>query len=315
MSHKTINVNNITRDSLLRCPECNSTKLNYDAQRGELICSNCGLVVEESHIDSSQEWRAYNQEQFNKRARTGSPKSLLTYDNYGSVISYSNRDIFGNKISPKKASQMFRLRTLQRRAVFQYGTERNLLFALSEIRRIGSQINLPQKVLETASLIYRKILKSGLIRGRSTEALVAASIYLACRLQNQPETLEDVCKETRLSKKKLAKNYRLLLNNLNMKMPLTNIETKLEKYGNSMQFPTKVINEAKEILQKAKATKITVGKNPNSLVAAALYISAIKNNIHCAQKDISSKCQITEVTLRNRYKEFVKALGIRIIIK
>ncbi|MHA1302661.1 MAG: transcription initiation factor IIB [Candidatus Heimdallarchaeaceae archaeon] len=315
MPPRSINLSNTIESSLPRCPDCNSTKLNFDSQRGETSCSNCGLVIEEAHIDSTHEWRAYNQEQYKRRARTGSPKNLLSYDNYGSVISYSNKDIYGNKISPKKASQMFRLRTLQRRAVFQYGTERNLLFALSEIKRIGSQLNLPQKIQETGSIVYRKILKTGLIRGRSTEALVSASVYLACRLHHQPETLEDVAKKTRLSRKKLARNFRLLLKNLDIKTPLANPEIKLEKYGNMMKFPPKVINEAKEILIKAKEAKITVGKNPNSLVAAALYISAIKNGIHCAQKDISRACQITEVTLRNRYKEFLKALGIRITIK
>ena len=315
MPYDTINISGENKKALRRCPDCNSTKLNFDSQRGETSCAMCGLVIEEGFIDTSQEWRAYNHDQFEKRARTGSPKNLLTYDNYGTVISYSNKDIFGNKISVKKASQMFRLRTLQRRAVFQYGTERNLLFALSEIKRIGSQLNLPQKIQETGSIIYRKILKTGLIRGRSTESLVAASVYLACRLNKQPETLDDVAKKTRLSRKKLAKNYRLLLKNLDIKIPLATPDTKLEKYASILNFPPEVVNEAKDILIKAKEKKITVGKNPNSLVAAALYISAIKNGHTCAQKTISEVCQITEVTLRNRYKQFLKTLKIKIILK
>ena len=73
--------------------------------------------------------------------------------------------------------------------------------------------------------------------------------------------------------------------------------------------------EAKDILRRAREEKITTGKNPNSLAAAALYIAALKNNIKCAQNDISKTCQITEVTLRNRYKEFLRVLGIKISIK
>ncbi|MHA1828396.1 MAG: transcription initiation factor IIB, partial [Candidatus Heimdallarchaeaceae archaeon] len=211
-----------------------------------------------------------------------------------------------------KASQMFRLRTLQRRAVLQYGTERNLLRALNEIKRISSQLNLSQKVRETAAMIYRKILKTGLVRGRSTEALVSAALYLSCRLHKQPATLEDVADKIRLDKKKLAKNFRLLLKHLDLKMPLASPESSIAKFASLLNFSPKVLNDAKEILTLARTSKITVGKNPNSLAAAALYIAALKNKIKCPQNEIAKTCQITEVTLRNRYKEFVRTLKIKI---
>ncbi len=299
-------------NSLPRCPDCNSRHLSFDSKRGEICCGHCGLVVEESVIDESAEWRAYNKDQEESKSRSGAPKSLLQYDHYGTVIDYTNRDIFGNSLSPQKASQMFRLRTLQRRAVFQYGTERNLVFALNEIKRISSQANLPKTVKETAAILYRKILKQGLIRGRSTEALVAASLYLSCRLNEHPSSLEDIAAETRLTKKKLAKNFRLLLKNLTIKTPLTNPEGSVRKFASMLEFPNIVVTEAQNILMKAKDARIAVGKNPNSLAAAALYIAALRNSIKCSQKELSKVCQITEVTLRNRYKEFLKVLDIKV---
>ncbi len=303
---------NKARARIRHCPDCNSNKLTFDSQRGEIVCGNCGLVVEDSWIDRGPEWRAYNKEQHDNRVRTGSPKNLLQYDPYGTVIDYNNRDIFGRNISPKKASQMFRLRTLQRRAVFQFGTERNLRIALNEIKRISSQLNIAQKIRETAAIVYRKILKTGLIRGRSTEALVAASVYLSCRLNKNPATLKDIAEKTRLSKKKVARNYRLLLKNLDFKIPLANPEGKIVKFGSMLNLPQIVINEAKEIFRKAKAAKITAGKNPNSLAASTLYIAALNNGIKCSQKEMAKVCQITEVTLRNRYKEQVEVLDIKL---
>ncbi|OLS33186.1 MAG: Transcription initiation factor IIB [Candidatus Heimdallarchaeota archaeon AB_125] len=312
MAPKPINITTSSETSLPRCPDCNSLKLTFDSTRGEISCGSCGLVVEDSYIDQSAEWRAYSKEQHTKRARTGTPKNLLTYDHYGTLIDYSNKDIFGNSISPEKASQMFRLRTLQRRAVLQYGTERNLLRALNEIKRISSQLNLTNKVRETAAMIYRKILRTGLVRGRSTEALVSASLYLSCRLHKQPETLEDVADKTRLSKKKLAKNFRLLLKHLDLKMPLASPESSIAKFASILNFSTKILNDAQIILTKAKAAKITVGKNPNSLAAAALYIAALQNKTKCPQNEIAKTCQITEVTLRNRYKEFIRVLDLKV---
>jgi transcription initiation factor TFIIB len=312
MPSQPINIVTSSEPSLPRCPDCNSNRLAFDSTRGEVSCGNCGLVVEDSYIDQTAEWRAYTKEQHVNRARTGTPKNLLSYDHYGTLIDYSNRDIFGNSLSPEKASQMFRLRTLQRRAVLQYGTERNLLRALNEIKRISSQLNLTLKVRETAAMIYRKILKTGLVRGRSTEALVSAALYLACRLHKHPASLEDVSDKTRLSKKKLAKNFRLLLKHLDLKMPLASPDSSIAKFASILEFSPKVLTEAQEILARAKEAKITVGKNPNSLAAAALYIAAIQNKTKCPQNEIAKTCQITEVTLRNRYKEFIRVLGIKI---
>lgn len=307
---KTSNTYSTSEQKITHCPDCNSTKLTFDSMRGEMSCVCCGLVVEDSYIDRTPEWRSYNKEQHNKRSRTGSPKNLLSYDHYGTIIDYTNKDIFGNSISPEKASQMFRLRNLQRRMVLQNGIERNLLRALNEIKRIGSQLNLTQKVRETAAMIYRKILKIGIVRGRSTEALVAASIYIACRLHQQPASLEDVANNTRLNRKKLAKNFRLLIKHLDIKMPLANPESSMAKFASILNFPPKVLTDAQKILVRAKEAKITVGKNPNSLAAAVLYIAALQNNVKCPQNDIAKCCQITEVTLRNRYKEFVKVLNL-----
>ncbi len=314
MTPEPINVTSSLEPSLPRCPDCNSTKLTFDSSRGEISCGNCGLVVEDSYIDQTAEWRAYSKDQHVKRARTGTPKNLLSYDHYGTLIDYSNKDIYGNSLSPEKASQMFRLRTLQRRAVLQYGTERNLLRALNEIKRISSQLNLTVKVRETAAMIYRKILKTGLVRGRSTEALVSAALYLSCRLHKHPASLDDVADKTRLTKKKLAKNFRLLLKHLDLKMPLASPESSIAKFASILNFSPKVLSDAQNILALAKAAKITVGKNPNSLAAAALYISALQNKIKCPQNEIAKTCQITEVTLRNRYKEFIRVLKLRVNI-
>ncbi|MEE9410099.1 MAG: TFIIB-type zinc ribbon-containing protein [Candidatus Heimdallarchaeota archaeon] len=312
MAPRPINLSTSSEPSLPRCPDCNSVKLTFDSTRGEVSCGHCGVVVEDSYIDQSAEWRAYSKEQHVKRARTGTPKNLLTYDQYGTLIDYSNKDIFGNSLSPEKASQMFRLRTLQRRAVLQYGTERNLLRALNEIKRISSQLNLTLKVRETAAMIYRKILKTGLVRGRSTEALVSAALYLSCRLHRQPASLQDIADKTRLDKKKLAKNFRLLLKHLDLKMPLASPESSIAKFASILNFSPKVLNDAQSILTRAKSAKITVGKNPNSLAAAALYIAALQNKTKCPQNEIAKTCQITEVTLRNRYKEFIRVLKLKV---
>ena len=297
---------------LIRCPDCNSERVVFDSTRGEVCCLNCGLVIEDNYIETTQDWRAYTKEQIAKRARTGAPKNLLQYDPYGTVIDSSNRDIFGNNLSPEQISQMIRLRNLQKRVGNQFGSEKNLLRALNELKRISSQLSVTQKISETAAIIYKKILKNGLVRGRATEALVSAALYMSCRLDKHPITLDEIADKTNLTKKKLAKNFRFLLKHLEIKTPISSPDDKLAKYASLLGFSQQVVNDAQMILIQAKKSKITIGKNPNSLAAAALYIAALRNGKTTSQKEIASVCQVTEVTLRNRYKQFIKELKLNL---
>jgi transcription initiation factor TFIIB len=43
-----------------RCPECGDSTFVTDAVTGEIMCSNCGLVLVEDMLDRAPEWRAFS---------------------------------------------------------------------------------------------------------------------------------------------------------------------------------------------------------------------------------------------------------------
>ena len=55
------------------CPECHGFNLVTDYKHGELVCKDCGLVINDELLDTGPEWRAFDEEQKSKRSRTGSP--------------------------------------------------------------------------------------------------------------------------------------------------------------------------------------------------------------------------------------------------
>jgi transcription initiation factor TFIIB len=66
------------------------------------------------------------------------------------------------------------------------------------------------------------------------------------------------------------------------------------------------------ILNEAESEKITAGKSPSGLAAAALYVACVMNDTKCTQKDIAFAAGVTEVTIRNRYKDLVQELELKI---
>ena len=67
-------------EEIVQCPECGSNHLSKDYSRAELVCRNCGLVLDENMIDQGPEWRAFDSEQREKRARTGAPMTYTIHD-------------------------------------------------------------------------------------------------------------------------------------------------------------------------------------------------------------------------------------------
>ena len=67
-----------------------------------------------------------------------------------------------------------------------------------------------------------------------------------------------------------------------------------------------------EILEEAKKRGLTAGKDPAGLAAAAVYTAAQLYDERRTQKDVARVAGVTEVTVRNRYKELIQYLRIRV---
>lgn len=295
------------------CAECGSINIIHDTARGELICGNCGLVIEEHIIDQGPEWRAYENKEISKKARTGSPTHLMIHDKgLSTMIDWHDQDIFGKKLAPKKRAQIYRLRRWQIRSRVHSSLARNLSKAMGELDRLASQLELPRDIKEKAALIYRKAIKGGYIKGKKIGATVAASIYAACRLSKLPRTLEEITKFAKVKKKELARNYRFIVECLNLRMPLITAVDYVSRFGEELQLSPHVQREASQIIERAENKDLTIGKDPKGLAAAAIYISGVMEGERRTQRDIAQISHITEVTIRNRYKEIVRALSLKL---
>ncbi len=295
------------------CMECRSRNIINDPESGEIVCRGCGLVISESNISVGPEWRAFTQTERDTRARTGPPSSFLIYDKgLSTVIGPVYSDAYGRRIPQENKLQFFRLRKWNIRSRVHYSTDRNLSQAMSDLDILAGKLHLPFNVKENAAVIYRKALKKGLIRGRSILSMVAACLYAACRETQTPRTLVEIERCSPRDKKEISRDYRMLLKELNLRMPVQKAKYVLPKIASKVEVSEKIQRKAIEILGEAERLKITVGKDPMSMAAAALYLTCKMNKNSITQKDIAEAADVTEVTIRNRYKDLKKALNLDI---
>jgi transcription initiation factor TFIIB len=294
-----------------RCPECGENRLVRDYDTAEVICTNCGCVVEDKIEDPGPEWRAFDNEQREKRNRVGAPLTFSIHDKgLSTTIDWRDKDTDGKSLSPSQRSQMHRLRKWQRRTRVSDPTERNLAFALSELTKIASILNLPKHILETASVIYRRAVRKKLIRGRSIQGIAAAAIYMACRQCGIARTLDEISETCLIDRKEVGRSYRFIVKELETFIPPSSPYFYVSRFSNQLGLPGHVEAIALKILKAAIDMKLTCGRGPIGIAASATYIAATLVNERRTQREIAEQANVTEVTIRNRYKEFIESMEI-----
>ena len=189
--------------SSTKCSKCGKGPMVLDNSGGEMFCSNCGFVVVEKIEEEGPEWRAFSKEEKDDRARTGIPSSLAMHDmGLATVIGSSGKDASGRSLPASMRVTIERLRTWDGRSQVHEPVDRNLRQAFNELDRLADKLNVREAVIEKAAYIYRKALEEGLVRGRSISALIAASLYAACRDTSTPRTLKDLAAISNIKKKK-----------------------------------------------------------------------------------------------------------------
>src|SRR4030042_4405631 len=181
-----------------RCPECGGINLTWDEQRGEVFCNDCGTVVEEKMVDTSQELQG-SFDSGEKKGRGGAPLSMQKFDKGLTTNVGEISDIY--RLDAGSTRKFLRLKKWQERV--STSIERNLRVAIAELKKVASYLNLPEVVKDEASRIYQFVLQRGLVRGRSMESVIAACIYAACRSYDIPRTLDEISAASDVKRKKL----------------------------------------------------------------------------------------------------------------
>ena len=76
----------------------------------------------------------------------------------------------------------------------------------------------------------------------------------------------------------------------------------MQKLQVNYRYQKKTKRYGIKVLREAQEHEESAGKDPMGLAAAALYLSCVKNGEDRTQRDIAEAANVTEVTIRNRYK-------------
>ena len=295
------------RKTMKECPECASRNIFRDQEKGETICRDCGLVIEDRMVDFTQEWRSFEDDSGPSKRRTGAPASQTQFDQ-GLGTEVGTTADFYRLGSDKERDRFFRLRKWNIR--ISTAIERNLKVALAELKRISSFLRLPKSVEEEAARIYRLAVQKGLVRGRSMESVVAGALYAACRRHEIPRTLDEMGEASGIEKKEIGRTYRFVTRELELSIRPSNPADYIPRFASALKLSPETQSKSVEILEMARDIELTSGRGPTGIAAAALYVASLIHGEKRTQREVADVAGVTEVTIRNRYKELIKRLNL-----
>ena len=293
-----------------KCPECESINLTYDQNLGEIICNECGLVVEEKMVDSGIDLQGKFSKN-EKKGRGGAPISIQKFDKGLTTNVGELSDIY--RLDSGQTRKFLRLKKWQERV--STSIERNLRLAMAELRVIASYLNLPNVVRDGTARIYHYVLQRGMVRGRSMESVIAACLYASCRTYGIPRTLDEMATASDVERKEIGRTYRFIIRKLGLKVKQSSPKDYISRFASVLKLSPKTQNDALSVLKRAEEVELTSGRGPAGISAAALYVAALINDEKKTQREVADIAGITEVTIRNRYKELIDKLGLQDKIK
>ncbi|THH17751.1 hypothetical protein EW146_g3126 [Bondarzewia mesenterica] len=290
----------------LICPDCRDPNPNIIEEfgSGDLVCGSCGLVLGDRVVDTRSEWRTFANDEGDDPSRVGAASDPLMdgIEQLDTMISFRDG---GSGVA----------RELQRAASRSQSSrsERNLLTAFREISNTCDQFSLPKTISDIAKQLYKRSDEEKLLRGKPSEAVVAACIFIACRQAHVPRTFREICNLTHVSKKVLGQCYKALEQAFNLtpgasahasNIPATSTgpEDLLIRYCNHLDLPPNVQAICRDIVIAAREQGIADGRSPVSIAGGAIYFTCHLLGKPKTARDISAVAGVSEGTIKLVYR-------------
>ncbi|XP_041660938.1 transcription factor IIIB 90 kDa subunit-like isoform X1 [Cheilinus undulatus] len=263
-----------------RCGNCGGSEIDVDQARGSAVCTSCGSVLEDNIIVSEVQFVE------------GSGGVSSAVGQFVSADGPVKAPLLGSGFHTSVGKES-RAQTLQ-------GGKR-------QIQHLGSQLQLNQHCLDTAFNFFKMVVSKHLTRGRKTEHVIAACLYLVCRTEGTPHMLLDLSDLLQVNIYILGKTFLLLARELCINAPAIDPCLYIPRFAHMLEFGVKtheVSMTALRLVQRMKRDWMHTGRRPSGLCGAALLVAARMHKFRRTVKDVISVVKVCQTTLRKRLTEF-----------
>lgn len=288
------------------CDYCESNLAFSD--EGFLTCTNktCGIIYKDI-VDHSAEWRYYGADdnQNSDPTRCGMPiNPLLEESSYGCKVLCNG----GMSYEMRKIRRYTEWQSMPYKEKSQYDE-----FQLITI--MAHNAGIPKMIIDDAIRYHKKISEFDLtFRGDNRDGILAASIYISCRINNFPRTAKEIANIFHLdvtSATKGCKNALSIINNIEKDMDnkektnfgKTKPEAFIERFCSKLNINNELTKLCQFISMKIEKSNLMSENTPHSIAAGIVYFISQFCNLNISKHDVKIISEISEVTINKCFKK------------
>ncbi|KAL2485481.1 Transcription initiation factor IIB-2 [Abeliophyllum distichum] len=186
--------------------------------------------------------------------------------------------------------------------------DRSLIQAFKTIATMADRLGLVATIKDRANEIYKKVEDQKPLRGRNQDAILAACLYIACRQEDKPRTVKEICSVANgATKKEIGRAKEFIVKQLEIEMGQS-IEMGtihagdfLRRFCSHLGMTNQAVKAAQEAVQKSE--ELDIRRSPMSIAAAVIYIITQLSDDKKLLRDIAPATGVAEGTIRNSYKD------------
>jgi len=264
-----------------------------DHRAGDMICSECGLVVGDRVIDVGSEWRTFSNSDKGgeDRCRVGGPENDLLRSDLSTMIQQSPGGKYGidGQTEYKNYNKMS-------------GADRALKSAFMNISQMADKASLPGSIVDRANRLFKMVYEGKSLKGRSHDATSSACLYIACRQEGVPRTFKEIVAISTVNKKEIGRCFKLILKEHDTNVEIINSGDFMSRFCGQLELKREVQKAATYIAQKATDMDIVSGRSPISIAAAAIYMASQASEFKKSGNEIAVIAGVAESTIKQSYK-------------
>ena len=278
------------------------------SEEGFLTCTNpkCGIIYKDI-LDQSAEWKFYGADdnQSSDPTRCGMPTNpLLEESSFGCKVLCAS-------------SMTYEMRKIRRYTEWQSMPykEKSQYDEFQTITVMAQNSGIPKMIIDDAIRYHKKISEFDIsFRGDNRDGILAASIYISCRINQYPRTAKEISHIFNLdvtSATKGCKNALSIINVIEKDMnnkEKTNFGTTtpqafIERFCSKLNINNELTKLCNFISIKVEKMNIMPENTPHSIAAGIVYFIAQICKLNISKKDIRNVSEISEVTINKVFKK------------
>ncbi|KAI5155746.1 transcription factor IIIB 90 kDa subunit [Nematocida parisii] len=252
----------------MKCAICVNSRIETDAARDISYCTSCGLVIEESTIVSDVQF---------------------AQDTKGSSI------LQGQYVSTGDTKKL---------VSGKFITTNHITTIRGIAKSIGEALGIGESQINSAMRWYNLSLQFNFTKGRKTQVLLAACLYITCREEETPHMLVDFAYILRINVFKIGSIFLKLIRLLNITMPLVDPSLFVPRFCSKLNLNNQNVGKtALRLIARMDRDWIVIGRKPAGICGAAILISSRIHGTERTVEEVANVVKVCEATINKRLME------------